>query len=285
MGTTHRPTTRIALALGSTLLAAGALGACSSSGGTGTTGAQAPVTATVTSTAPATSTDTSAASSTTSSSSATSSGATSTGGGAEAPGASTAAGASSVCQPSQLTLRVDAPEGGGSAGHVALQLIATNKGTTVCTTQGFRASRSSPPAPGSSSAPRPTGPPARPRRSCASSRARPPWPPSRWPKRATSPTAGRRRPRASGSTCRAPRRGLRAVPGAGLRDADDPPAPGPALQRLNQRPTRAPRRPTAAGGAVAWHVGRVKVLVTGASGSSVVPSCPLSSRPGTRSPR
>lgn len=152
MGTAHRPTsrtttstrttrgttrgtTRAAVAVGAALLAAGALGACSSSGGTGQTAAQAPVTQTVTSTAPTTIPPTE--SSTTASGSGAATGTTTTSsGGAEAPGGGSTA-ASSVCQPSQLTLRVDAPEGGGSAGHVALQLIATNKSSSVCTTQGY----------------------------------------------------------------------------------------------------------------------------------------------------
>ena len=118
--------------LGAALLAAGALGACSSSGGTGQAAAQVPATTTVTSTAPSATTTTSDASAgsgaTTTTSAATSGAATTT---------SSAAGASSTCQPSQLTLRIEMPAGGGSAGHVAVQLLATNKGSTVCTTQGF----------------------------------------------------------------------------------------------------------------------------------------------------
>lgn len=139
MGTAHRPTTRrttrAALALGSVLLAAGALGACSTSGGTTATGAQAPVTTTVTSTQPpAASTTTSAdagASATTTSADAGSTGTTTTS--AAAGGTSS----TSTCTPSQMRLRVEAAEGGGSAGHVAVQLVATNTGSTECTTQGF----------------------------------------------------------------------------------------------------------------------------------------------------
>ncbi|TQJ08275.1 DUF4232 domain-containing protein [Lapillicoccus jejuensis] len=139
MGTAHRPTTRrtttrATLALGSALLAAGALGACSTSDGTTQTGAQAPVTTTVTSTEPPASTTTSADAGSGSGTTTTASG------GAEAPGTTTTTGGSATtttCQPSQMTLRVEMPAGGGSAGHVAVQLIATNKGSTVCTTQGF----------------------------------------------------------------------------------------------------------------------------------------------------
>ncbi|MDQ2756264.1 MAG: DUF4232 domain-containing protein [Actinomycetota bacterium] len=111
------------------------LAACTS-GGTGATAGQSPVEVTVTSTTSPAATVPSATPSASSASSSTTAGAgiggqTST----ASPGQTTSA--LPTCQPSQMTIRVEAMVGGGTAGGQVLDVRATNTGSSPCVTQGY----------------------------------------------------------------------------------------------------------------------------------------------------
>lgn len=126
----------LAVGLAGLALGVGALAACTSSpappsANPGT------VTVTRTTTAPAPATTSSPPSPSPPSPTSTGASTGPASGGAPASTTPPAAAGRSTCTPSHMRITVGAVPGGASAGHVQLQIVATNTGTTQCVIQGY----------------------------------------------------------------------------------------------------------------------------------------------------